>query len=218
MIRFSDISKDTLYGRLLRWPLKLIPKRMVVPIIQGPAKGLRWIVGSQTHGMWLGCYEATKQQFLCKLKLTDCTVLDIGANVGFYSILLSRLVGPSGRVISFEPLPRNVYFLNLHIRLNRLNNIKVYEAAVSDFDGQMNFDASGDLSTERLAENGGLKVPVLSLDSLIDFDTSTRLVKIDVEGAEESVLRGGKIFSRINVQSFCWPPMANMRLRHVEIF
>ena len=61
-------------------------------------------------------------------------------------MLLSRLVGPSGRVLSFEPLPRNVYFLNRHIILNRINNIEVYEAAVSDFNGRISFDASGDPS------------------------------------------------------------------------
>lgn len=194
MIRFSDIPSDKFYGRLLRWMLMLMPKRMAVPIMQGPAKGLRWIVGSQTHGMWLGSYEASKQELLRKLKLDGCTVLDIGANVGFYSMLLSRLVGPSGRVLSFEPLPRNVYFLNRHIILNRINNIEVYEAAVSDFNGRISFDASGDPSMGHLAENGTLKVSAMRLDSLTELDSSARLVKIDVEGAEESVLRGGQKF------------------------
>jgi len=105
----------------------MIPKTSVFPILQGQAKGMKWIVGSGVHGMWLGSYEADKQNYLASLDLKGTTVLDIGANVGFFSVLLSRLVGKSGHVHAFEPLPQNVGFLNQHIDLNQLNNISVYQ-------------------------------------------------------------------------------------------
>jgi len=77
-------------------------------------------MGSGVHGMWLGSYEAAKQQLLTKLSLEGTTVLDIGANVGFFSILLSRIVGSKGKVISFEPLPTNIDFIHKHIQLNKI--------------------------------------------------------------------------------------------------
>lgn len=110
-LRFSDIRSNNIIGKSLRFPLSLLPKTSVLPIMQGPGRGMKWIVGSGVHGIWLGSYEADKQQLLANLNLKGTTVLDIGANVGFFSILLSRLVGPMGKVIAFEPLPRNLDFI-----------------------------------------------------------------------------------------------------------
>jgi len=110
-LRFSEIRSNNILGKSLRFPLSVLPKTTVLSIMQGPGKGMKWIVGSGVHGMWLGSYEADKQQILADIPLEGTTVLDIGANVGFFSILLSRLVGPKGKVIAFEPLPRNTEML-----------------------------------------------------------------------------------------------------------
>lgn len=58
---FSGISNQTLIGKALRYPLKLIPQQMRIPILQGQLKGKKWIVGSSQHGCWLGSYEYDKQ-------------------------------------------------------------------------------------------------------------------------------------------------------------
>ena len=59
-MNFSAIPRDRLTGKLLRLPLGLLPSDMIVPVMQGPIKGKKWIVGSGNHGCWLGSYEAQK--------------------------------------------------------------------------------------------------------------------------------------------------------------
>jgi hypothetical protein len=93
MLNPSAISNCTLLGKVLRLPLRLLPKGMVVPILTGPAKGQKWIVGSSNHGCWLGTYELEKQAVLERFVKPGMTVYDIGAQAGFYSLFFSRLVG-----------------------------------------------------------------------------------------------------------------------------
>lgn len=197
-LRFSNISARNPVGKLVRLPLALIPKQMVLPILQGPAKGLKWIVGSGVHGLWLGSYEADKQELLTTLPLAGKTVLDIGANVGFFSLLCSRLVGPSGRVIAFEPFPRNVDFIHRHITLNSVSNIEVRSVGIADKQGTANFSTSQYHEQGSLSDDGDLEVTVTTLDALEPQRPEVGLLKIDVEGAESAVLEGGKRFFEVN--------------------
>lgn len=167
-------------------------------MLSGPSRGLKWVTGSGTHGCWLGTYERDRQQRLIEvLKSGEC-FLDIGANVGFYSLLASRIVGDSGEVHCFEPFPRNVEFLRKHIELNKLAHINVYAVALSDgADRTMSFatsinPSSGHLSDEASTQ-GQIDVKVTSLDTLWDRKVYSKpsVMKIDVEGAEFSVLSGG---------------------------
>lgn len=192
MSNLSGISKDTLIGKILRAPLRLIPRSAVVPILQGPLRGKRWTVGSSTHGCWLGSYEYEKQKALQRELKAGDVMYDVGANVGFYSLLASVLVGESGHVYAFEPAPGNLAALKKHLKMNRVRNCTVIEAAVSATDGNAAFDPSEDRSTGHLAETGGVRVRTLTLDRLI-HDGAVRpptLMKIDIEGAEPDCLRG----------------------------
>ncbi len=147
----ANLKGSPLLSQLIRLPLKFVPKGLVVPILSGPARGLKWVTGSGTHGCWLGTYERDRQQQLTELlKPGDC-FLDIGANVGFYSVLASRIVGATGQVHSFEPFPRNVDYLQKHIELNRLTNVTVHPLALSDGPARtMTFATSVDPSSGRL--------------------------------------------------------------------
>jgi len=80
---------------------------MTVPILQGPLRGKKWIVGSQRHAFWLGGYEPHLQRLIAREVKPGEIFYDVGANVGFYSLLASVLVGP-GKVFAFEQLPANV--------------------------------------------------------------------------------------------------------------
>jgi len=192
MANLSGIARETLIGKLLRVPLRLIPKTMVVPILQGALRGKKWTVGSATHGCWLGSYEYHKQKALQKeLEIGD-VVYDIGANVGFYSLLASVLVGETGHVYSFEPFPENLRELRRHLEMNRITNCTVVDAAVSSADGQAIFDPSDDRCTGRLAANGSIPVRTVALDGLVlrkEIRPPT-LLKIDIEGAELECLQG----------------------------
>ncbi|MEH2464010.1 FkbM family methyltransferase [Nostoc sp.] len=194
----NDFSKNTFLGQLIRIPLALIPKNTVIPILQGSAKGIKWIVGSGLHSMWMGLFEIDKQLILQNFQLSGTTVVDIGANVGFFTILLSRLVGNTGFVIAFEPLTRDLEMLYRHIHLNNIKNVTVYGSAVAEKEGVMRFNTSMAYSQSHLSETGDIEVQVVTLDSLLDnfkkLERKVSLLKIDVEGAEDRVLEGGKNF------------------------
>ena len=192
MANLSGISRETFIGKLLRAPLRLIPAATVVPILQGPLRGMRWTVGSGTHGCWLGSYEHEKQKALQSQLKSGDIMYDIGANAGFYSLLASVCVGERGHVYAFEPAPCNLEALKKHLAMNQVQNCTVVEVAVSGFDGSAAFDLSGDRSTGHLAESGSVRVRTLTLDRFIQ-DSGARppsLMKIDIEGAEFECLRG----------------------------
>lgn len=190
--RFLSIEPRSVAGRLVRLPLRLLPKSMVLPVLSGINRGFRWRVGSHIHGAWIGIYEKDKQQACLRLIRPRMTVYDIGAQAGFYSLAFSRLVG-DGRVYSFEPLPENCVNLLDHLRLNNIKNVIAHQMAISDRSGLVDFrigisNAMGSITNvpsmyrvytvtiDELAEKDGLPLP--------------DLVKMDVEGSEASVLRG----------------------------
>jgi FkbM family methyltransferase len=193
-VNLSGIPPDTFLGRMLRQPLKLIPGNTAMPILQGRLRGKRWIAGAHTHGCWLGSYESEKQKlFESKVRPGD-TVFDIGANVGFYTLLASDLVGDAGYVYAFEPVPRNIEFLHEHLRLNRVGNVEVIESAVSDRSGDTYFDDTPGSAMGHLAAKGRLKVRTVSIDALGSEGKALppNCMKIDVEGDEFLVLSGAK--------------------------
>lgn len=192
---FSGVSNRTLVGRLLRLPLALIPSRTILPILQGKLRGTKWIVGSSNHGCWLGSAEYAIRCVFESVVLEGSVVFDVGANVGFYTLLASVLVGGRGRVFAFEPLPRNLGYLKKHLEINGINNVSVIEGAVSDCDGVANFDEGPNHAMGRLAPGGRLAVRTVSLDEMMRRGElpSPDCMKIDVEGGEMLVLSGAKV-------------------------
>ena len=177
-------SGQTQIGKILRWPLKAVPRTAVVPIMSGRARGFKWIVGASIHGCWLGIYERTKQERFCTARRPDDFVYELGAQAGFYSLLASRLVGPQGTVYSFEPLPHNVHFLKEHVALNGATNIKILELAVSSTNGTGFFEDGAGPLQGGLSERGTREVRVASLDALFAEERlrPPNLLKIDIEG------------------------------------
>jgi FkbM family methyltransferase len=193
-MNFSKINYQSFLGKLIRLPLHLIPKTMVLPILQGGLRGKKWIVGSGEHGYWLGSYEYQKRLAFEKNITQNTVVYDIGANVGYFSLLAAVLTGPQGQVVAFEPLPRNVAFLNKHIAINCLDNIKLIEAAVSDREGKAAFTLGASTAMGHIGETGEIEVALVSLDALLDKGVikPPDTIKIDVEGAEFEVLKGAR--------------------------
>ena len=191
-MNLSGISKDTLWGRLIRSPLKLIPPTAIVPILQGPLRGKKWIAGSLTHGCWVGSYEYEKQQALRGVVAPGDVVYDLGANVGYYSLLASVLAGERGHVYSFEPLPSNIAVLKRHIAMNHIENCTVLEVALAATDGDARFDPSSRGDMAHFSSEGSETVPTASLDSLLNRGEirPPRVMKIDIEGAEYDALQG----------------------------
>lgn len=193
-IDFGSLPWDSRLGRALRWPLRWIPKGIPLPILQGPLRGKRWIVGSHTHGCWVGSYELPMQEAFAHCVKPGGVVYDVGAQAGFYTLLASHLVGPKGRVLAIEPVPSNLIHLRRHLLLNRIENVEVAEGAAGDSCGTVRMDPGTDAAEAHFSDQGSLEVPLFTLDDLrrrLDFPYPTA-VKIDVEGAEHAVLQGAR--------------------------
>jgi FkbM family methyltransferase len=173
----------------LAWPL--LGKEIVIP--EGEAAGLRLCV-DRASVMWAtGRVELPVQRALAELLNPGVVCFDVGANVGFYSVLAARIVGPAGRVVAFEPHPENVEALERNIRANGLSNVIVVPKAVSlTSDGALLSGA--DRATARLEEGGGLDVDTVALDEFVAANPTLApsVVKIDVEGHELQVLAGAR--------------------------
>jgi FkbM family methyltransferase len=191
-MKFSALLKDTRMGKIAVLPLSLLPRDAVVPILHGKLRGRRWIVGSAIHRCWIGFYEYKKQRWISREVRPNSVFLDIGANVGFYSLLASKLVG-SGKVFAFEPAPRNVSYLRKHLALNRVTNVEVLAIAVSDRNGISSFETEETGFMCHLSSEGKITVPTATLDSLVEEGKvlPPDYVKMDIEGAELLALRGG---------------------------
>lgn len=191
-MNIANITNQTRFGRAIRLPLKLIPRNLALPILRGALRGKKWVTGSSDHGCWLGSYEYHKQKLFTRTVLPGDVVFDIGAHVGFYTLLASVLVRESGQVVAFEPMPDNLRYLREHLQLNQIANVKVIGAAVSDFIGQAGFRIGATSTQGTLSESGGLEVETVTLDHLIATGKTPipRVIKMDIEGGETRALLG----------------------------
>src|ERR1039458_761748 len=174
-----------IWARAIRSPSRLLPPATVLPILSGRLRGQKWIVGSGVHSCWIGSYEWEKQRAFARVTPFGGTVLDLGANVGFYTLLAAELVGPSGHVHAFEPVPRNLQYIRRHIALNGLTNVSVVEAAVSNASGKRRFRLDTSPAMGHLGDDGQIEVSAVALDQFV-FGTAVAAphsIKIDVEGA-----------------------------------
>lgn len=135
------------------------------------------------------------QYEVCKVLKPGDTVLDIGANVGVFSLLASRLVGDQGRVFAVEPVPQNVECLKLMCQLNGLSNVQILPVAVGDQAGSLSLTLAADMmghSAKRQKTAESLEVPLRTIDGLVESLGVERvdLIKLDIEGMEAEALAG----------------------------
>jgi FkbM family methyltransferase len=169
-------------------------------IQRGIGKGLRFNCGRSNASYVFGAQESHVQTVLAKCVKPAMVTYDIGANVGFFSLIMARLVSPNGRVVAFDPLPENARQVAYNLALNRFDNIMVRAEAVGDREDTAVFQVSSYSSMGRLKDvgvppakqKGTIAVPLRSLDRLIEKERlpSPNFMKIDVEGAEPMVLSG----------------------------
>jgi FkbM family methyltransferase len=122
------------------------------------------------------------------------TFIDIGANIGTWSLYASNIVGVTGSILSFEPHPKNFTFLQKNIRLNGFENIQAFNFGLSDTDTFLNFTNSFD-TMNHVSESNSNNTITISVKQLDEFTNNLSiidLIKIDVEGYELFVLKGAK--------------------------
>ena len=173
-----------------------IPSRVRLP------SGVVWRAENDACGRAIlrGQFENAERQFVERYLEPGMTVLDIGAHHGFYSMLASKKVDDGGRVIAFEPSPREREKLARHLAWNSCGNVRVEETALGETEGRADFFvvASKETGCNSLRQpqtkhpTRTLQVQVKRLDDYLRTSQVERVdfIKLDVEGAELSVLKG----------------------------
>jgi FkbM family methyltransferase len=168
---------------------------------QAPINGYQILVFvNEEVGCSIYCYrsfERDESELITRVTRKDAVCVDIGANVGYYSMLLASLA-PKGQVHSFEPVPRNFELLRRSVLLNGFDNVVLNCCAVGNKDGHATFTVSEDsayssfVDTNRRAKQSAITVPVVKLASYCRERGVQRIdfMKVDVEGAERVVLEG----------------------------
>lgn len=150
-----------------------------------------------TELLFKGIHEPmTTKVFKQILKQGDA-VIDVGANIGYFTLLSSKLVGWRGIVHAFEPSPDNMDILIHNIKLNKLENIQLYQIAASNKTGRMTFYTSSTESArhsliQTKEHNGSTTVEVNKLDDVLGSNFNVSLLKTDTEGNELAVLQGAE--------------------------
>lgn len=165
--------------------------------MHGKAAGMQLRADPSRPGFALGTAEPDVQDFIAQNLSAGDVFYDVGAHVGFFTLLGARLVGSTGRVYSFEPSPENLIILRHNIKLNHLQQVDIVEAAVTDRTGRADLILGMSSDNSRLGDaraitGSSIRVRTISLDDAVQRHgfSPPSLVKIDAEGAEADVLRG----------------------------
>ena len=175
--------------------MKFIPSGLPLIILRGTLKGYKLIVGAPAGSgkgisILFNLSEPERLKMVKNLISKNFVCFDIGANIGIYSLLFSRY---SNLVYAFEPLPRNLSFLQRMMKLNKVKNVIIVPSAVADKNGESMFKAASNVAEGRLDVSGTQRVSTISLDRFITKkQVYPNLLKIDVEGAELLVLEGAR--------------------------
>jgi FkbM family methyltransferase len=170
-----------------------------VPILSGPGRGLRINLHGSAVAFATGTAERPLQEALKRELAPGMTFFDIGANVGFVTLVAASLVGPSGRVVAFEPVPGNVAAIRENLALNGIDWVELRQTAVARSAGSASLIVSEVSAFSRLAHisvpseaRDRIEVPVTSVDELLAASSVPKpdVIKIDVEGAELEVIEG----------------------------
>jgi FkbM family methyltransferase len=174
----------------------------VIEVAAGDLKGYRVLLNLKTEkSRWLGTYEPELQAALREFLHPGDTVYDVGANIGYITLMMAQHVGPGGRVFAFEALPANVERIQKNVALNKLLNVTVVSAAVTDRSGPVTFYVHESVGMGKAAGSAGrreeqykaeISVPGLSLDEFVygQGNAAPQAVKMDIEGGEILALPG----------------------------
>ncbi|WP_405696817.1 FkbM family methyltransferase [Streptomyces coelicoflavus] len=195
----GTVGKAALVERRLNAHLRDHPRRAVVEVRSGDRFAVDTQDLIQRYLYLFGAWEPHLTGWLRRrLRPGDCFV-DVGANIGVFSVLAARLVGERGRVVAVEASPDLHRRLEHNARLNGLGNIRALNAAVSDRTRTLTFTLASSRNTGANSivpydgpVESSFETEARTLPELLDPAeiATARVIKIDVEGAEGSVVRG----------------------------
>ncbi len=174
-----------------------------VPVAAGGLSGMELLLDLQTEkDYWLGTYEPELQSAISELVQPGMVVFDVGANIGYISLIFARAVGLQGKVFAFEALPANLERLRSNLALNGMSSrVRVISAAVTDKPGPVRFligpsggmgKAEGSAGRLEIVYSEAITVPGIALDDFVfeEGNPQPQVVKMDIEGGEVMALPG----------------------------
>jgi len=197
-LRYSRRTTRRIFKRVVG---KLFPSISLPQRIEG---GARWLATNDWVGdaIYEGVFELHERRFVWEFLQPGMVMLDIGAHHGLYTVIAATKVGRGGRVIAFEPSPRERARLETHRQKNRLDQVTIESIALGKEEGEATLylptERNSGFNSLRIAqtlrdEAMEVKVPLEKLDHYLARTKRppVDLVKLDVEGGELDVLRGG---------------------------
>jgi FkbM family methyltransferase len=174
-----------------------------VEIAAGSNMGLEMFLDLKTEKeYWLGTYELDLQKAVQAVVAADQIIYDIGANIGYLTLMFARILGPGGQVFAFEALPENIGRLKENIELNGFQDrVTVVNAAVTDHSGEVEFLIGPSSAMGKVQGSSGrnsfdyqdrILIEGISIDEYVEKSgiPSPNIIKLDIEGGEVLALNG----------------------------
>jgi FkbM family methyltransferase len=187
-------------SRLLSWRVRCLLRKPA--IVNFPEWSVRMYLPPEWRGiakLVFAFRENYEAELACLREILSpgSVFVDAGANIGIYSLAASKLVGETGQVLAFEPSAQSFPVLERNIALNRLTNVRAFPSALAQDTGRAWLHRGPNSSLNSLGkdpswEEGGEAVVTETLDKVLNQPGIRRVdvIKMDVQGAEELVLRG----------------------------
>ena len=182
-------TKSVKFRHATKWLLSPI----MLKIRSGPLEGRKWKASSGIRFI-KGTYEPKNLQAIQNTVHENDIAYDVGAHVGYFTVLMGDLVGSAGKVIAFEPRGLNLGYLQKHVSVNNCQNIQIVSKALGDHSGHAKLETRTGSGTGYVSETGDEEIEITSIDELVESGAlpPPTFLKIDVEGGEMAVLRGAQ--------------------------
>jgi FkbM family methyltransferase len=193
----SDHTRNVTLLRFLGWQIykRLIGSHWDIKLIPGVKLRCYKDSSSASSVIYYGLYEKSMMRFLLSYLREDDIFLDIGANIGVYSLLASSKI-LKGKIYSFEPIPKNYHRLKENIEINHIDNIYPYMLALYCSKGSIEMNISDNDCMASIIQEGNnqdntILVETDTLNSMFSSEEmNISLCKLDAEGAELAILQG----------------------------
>ncbi|WP_420645253.1 FkbM family methyltransferase [Candidatus Leptofilum sp.] len=182
---------------------RTLPKRAIAKLFPNPIllklTGFKmyvylddWAVGARIAVN--RTYEEHVSREIRQYLIPGTTFVDVGANIGYYSLLAASCLKNTGKILAFEPSAKNCHLLKTSIEENGFKNVEIHLKAVADVNGMVGFkmdDSNGSIS-KNITDDYAFQVEAITLDHALAEENQVDLIKIDVEGAEGLVIMGAE--------------------------
>ena len=204
-----DFGAELLFGRFVNaraayrlWKWRTMLRRSKSAPIYREVDGLRVYLNPKDVGLCAelaveGVHEPRLTRLFCAILKPGMVVIDVGANIGYFTLLAARRVSPKGKVVALEPFPESYELLEKNVRVNECSNVIAVKLAAGARSGSHTLYVHERRNWNTLAKREGpivgeLSVQVESLDALLAREDRVDVIRMDVEGAEYDVLLGAR--------------------------